>query len=197
MIVRIKWTKDAKYLVNICHIVNVWWRLAVMMIIIKHNNCSQMSMNVKEKKVTLTRKLIPEKLFLEVPSNLRNDFHPCVGFISCQCRWNFVSQNSLPCLILDWGWSSKDFAQDLLAEVKWQPQPSEGQCSMPLLQQARCLVDSSLYWCWWAHNSSTFPRTASTSLSRSWGGCMCNSVARDTSFCQLHHRVWWLDRYLF
>ena len=77
-------------------------------------------MNVKEK-VTLSWKLIPEKPFLEISSNLRNDFHPCTGFISCQHRWNCVSQNSLPRLILDWGWPPEDFAQDLVPEVKWQP----------------------------------------------------------------------------
>lgn len=86
------------------------------MIIAKRTNCSQMCMNVKEKKATLSRKLIPGQLFLEMPSNLRNDFHPRVGFISCHRRWNCVSQNSLPHLILDWGWPSKDFARDLVAE---------------------------------------------------------------------------------
>lgn len=76
-------------------------------------------MDIKEK-VTLSWKLIPEKLFLEISSNLRNDFHPC-SFISCQHRWNCASQNPLPCLILDWGWPLEDFAQDLVAEVKWKP----------------------------------------------------------------------------
>lgn len=150
------------------------------MIIIKHDNCRQMYMNVKGKKVTLSRKFILGKLFLEIPSNLRNDFHPCIGFISCHWRWNCVSQNSLPCLILDWGlhnikgycakFSSRS---EVAATVLWR-----SVLSAPGGPSSCCWVT---VWCWWAQSSCSFCWTSSTSFSRSWGRCMYNSVAKGMS----------------
>lgn len=115
-----------------------------MAIIIKHNNCSQIDMSIREKKWHWI-----ENVFLkncpEFFSNLRNDFPPYVGFISCQCRWNYVSKNSLQCLVLGESWLHEGFAQYLVAEVKQWALPYEGRCTVLLV--APHLVAGSRYGC--------------------------------------------------